>query len=129
VLKAIVPHSGHYRPTASDFDMFVRILADMGVPMAEVQCVPFKNYTKKDHARNELINSLISKSISKGKPAPPSPPPSPLGGVTTDAAAPAAPVEATAPTTPTAVDNPNSALGRGSISRSAPLVCEASRHT
>jgi len=76
VLKAIVPHSGHYRPTPRDFDKFCGILEDMGVPMADVQRVPFKDYAKKDHARNQMIDQLIASSIS-GKPNATIPPLSP----------------------------------------------------
>jgi hypothetical protein len=76
VLKAIVPHSGHYRPTPRDFDKFCGILEDMGVPMADVQRVPFKDYAKKDHARNQMIDELIASSIS-GKLSAAVPPPSP----------------------------------------------------
>lgn len=76
MLKAIVPHSGHYRPTPRDFDKFCGILEDMGVPMADVQRVPFKNYAKKDHERNQMIDELIASSIS-GKPIAAVLPPSP----------------------------------------------------
>mmetsp|Transcript_7180 Transcript_7180/g.14577 ORF Transcript_7180/g.14577 Transcript_7180/m.14577 type:complete len:462 (-) Transcript_7180:198-1583(-) len=66
VLQTIVPHSGHYRPTEADFMHFVRLLGRMGVPMAGVKLVPFKNYARKDGARALAIEHVINTSVLSG---------------------------------------------------------------
>mmetsp|Transcript_11919 Transcript_11919/g.22760 ORF Transcript_11919/g.22760 Transcript_11919/m.22760 type:complete len:623 (+) Transcript_11919:237-2105(+) len=64
-LQTIVPHSGHYRPSEHDFWRFVQLLEDMGIPMDNVECVPFKNYSRKDKLRNEVINKMINNVIER----------------------------------------------------------------
>ena len=61
------PSGGVVDPNKStlpqDFTHFVRLLAEMGVPMAHVELVPFKNYARKDGARTQAIEHVISPPV------------------------------------------------------------------
>ncbi|CAM8964263.1 unnamed protein product [Rhodiola kirilowii] len=62
ILKAVWPHSGHYRPTEENFKDFISFLMDNNVDLPNVQIFPVNEEQRSYHTQNSILEMKVNSS-------------------------------------------------------------------